>query len=319
MAPPAARAILIASGPWNPDEWAAAARAADPDRPVFVWPDVPNKAAVGYALAWSPPAGALASLPNLKAIFSLGAGVDHLVFQPDLPDVPIVRVVDDDLTGRMTEWVILQVLLHHRQWHTYQRQQAKRHWRELDQPPAGAVRVGFMGLGAIGRASATVLAQIGFRVAGWSRREQRFEGIETFAGLGLLDAFLARTDILVSLLPLTPETRRILSMPLFRKLARDGALGAPVLINAGRGGSQVEADIIAALDEGILGGASLDVFEVEPLPPTSRLWSHPNVVVTPHAAASSSPQALVPPMLKQIAAYEAGAPLENVIDRNAAY
>jgi glyoxylate/hydroxypyruvate reductase A len=124
---------------------------------------------------------------------------------------------------------------------------------------------------------------------------------------------------LVSLLPLTAETRGILSMPLFRKLARGGAFGAPVVINAGRGGLQVEADIVAALDEGILGGVSLDVFEVEPLPKESPLWLHPRIVVTPHAAAWSAPEALVPPILTQIAAYEAGEPLANVVDRAAQY
>lgn len=314
-----ARAVLIASGPWDPEHWAEATRAGDPTRPVYVWPDVPDAAAIGYALAWRSPEGAFGSLPNLKAIFSLGAGVDHLVFQKNLPDVPIVRVVDRDLTQRMTEWVTLQVLMHHRQQKAYDAQQAARRWRELPQPAAGEVRVGIMGMGVLGRSAAGVLSRLGFRVAGWSRRPSDVPGVESFAGQDQRDAFLARTDILVALLPLTPETRGILSMPLFRKLARDGALGAPVLINAGRGGLQVEADIVAALDEGVLGGASLDVFEVEPLPATSPLWTHPGVTITPHAAAFSSPEMLVPPILAQIAAFEGGTPLANVVDRAAAY
>jgi glyoxylate/hydroxypyruvate reductase A len=174
-------------------------------------------------------------------------------------------------------------------------------------------------MGVLGRDAAEVLVRLGFRVAGWSRRQVDLAGVEPFAGAAQLDAFLARTDILVSLLPLTAETRGILSMPLFRKLARGGAFGAPVVINAGRGGLQVEADIVAALDEGILGGVSLDVFEVEPLPKESPLWLHPRIVVTPHAAAWSAPEALVPPILTQIAAYEAGEPLANVVDRAAQY
>jgi glyoxylate/hydroxypyruvate reductase A len=314
-----ANAILIATGPWSADPWAAPIRAAEPDRPLFIWPDLPDKAAIGYALVWSPPAGLLASLPNLRAIFSLGAGVDHLVFRNDLPDVPMVRVVSADLTKRMTEWVTLQVLMLHRRQREYNAWQAEGRWHELRQPAAGDVRVGIMGMGVLGRDAAEVLVRIGFRVAGWSRRGTEMPGVESFAGRKQLDAFLARTDILVSLLPLTPETRGILAMPLFRKLARDGALGGPVLINAGRGGLQVEADIVAALDEGVLKGASLDVFETEPLPPLSPLWRHPRVTITPHSAAWSSPEALVPAMLAQIAAHEAGQPFTNVVDRTAGY
>ena len=313
------QSILLAAGPWDPASWAAAIRAREPDRPLFIWPDVPRPDEVGYALVWKPPAGALSHLPNLKVIFSLGAGVDDLVSTPDLPDVPIVRVVNPDLTQRMTEWVVLQVLIHHRRQRAYDRQQAERAWKELPQPAASEVRVGVMGLGVLGRDAAAVLSRLGFRVAGWSRRPTSVPGVETFHGAAELDRFLGRTDVLVSLLPLTPETRGILSMPLFMKLARDGALGGPVLINAGRGGLQVEADIVEAIERGTLIGASLDVFQQEPLDPKSRLWSLQNVVITPHAAAASAPAALVPPILRQIAAFEAGTPLENVVDRASRY
>jgi glyoxylate/hydroxypyruvate reductase A len=176
-----------------------------------------------------------------------------------------------------------------------------------------------MGLGVLGRDAAEALVRLGFRVAGWSRRPSSVPGIETFHGAAELDRFLGRTDILVSLLPLTPETRGILAMPLFEKLARGGALGGPVLVNAGRGGLQVEADIAEAIERGTLIGASLDVFQQEPLDPKSRLWPLQNVVITPHAAAASAPAALVPPILRQIAAFEAGAPLENVVDRTSRY
>jgi glyoxylate/hydroxypyruvate reductase A len=258
-------------------------------------------------------------LPNLKAIFSLGAGVDTLLSQPDLPDVPIVRVVNPDLTRRMTEWVTLQALIHHRRQQAYDRQQSEHIWRELRQPAAQEVRVGIMGLGVLGRDAASVLRRLGFDVAGWSRRPADLPDIVCFHGLDMLDRFLERTDILVALLPLTPETKGILAMPLFEKLARDGALGGPVLINAGRGGLQIETDIAAAVERGILIGASLDVFEKEPLEPASPLWGLPSVIVTPHAAAASAPKALIPPILAQIREFEAGRPLENVVDRNAMY
>ncbi len=312
-------AILIAAGPWDREQWVAAVKAADPARPVFAWPDVPDRAAIRYAMVWKPPEGMLASLPNLAAIFSLGAGVDHFIFQDGLPDVPIVRIVSDDLTQRMTEWVTLQVLAHHRQALAYAREQATRTWAEVPQPRAGEVRVGIMGMGVLGRDAAEVLRRLGFRVAGWSRRPAAVAGIEAFSGGGGLDPFLARTDILVCLLPLTEETRGILAMPLFRKLARDGALGGPILINAGRGGLQVEADIVRALAGNVLAGASLDVFEEEPLPASSPLWAAPNVIITPHAAGTSAPKELVPPMIEQMAGYEAGRPFTNLVDRAATY
>jgi glyoxylate/hydroxypyruvate reductase A len=312
-------AILLATGPWAIEPWAAAIRAGDPDRPLHLWPDLPDPAAIRYALVWKPPEGMLAKLPGLSAIFSLGAGVDHLVFQAGLPDVPIVRVVSGDLTQRMAEWVVLQVLMHHRRQRIYDAFQARRHWEELDQPAAAAVRVGVMGLGVLGRHAADILARLGFKVAGWSRRPVAMPGVESFSGGEALDAFLARTDILVCLLPLTHETRGILALPLFRKLARDGALGGPVIVNAGRGGLQVEGDIIAAIRDGVLAGASLDVFEREPLEADSPLWGLPNVIITPHAAAASEPAAIVPDILAGIAAFEAGQPLANVVDRNSLY
>ncbi|MBN9022769.1 MAG: glyoxylate/hydroxypyruvate reductase A, partial [Rhizobiales bacterium] len=255
-----------------------------PGRPVFVWPDLPDPAAIRYVLGWHPPAEVFADLPNLAVILSLGAGVEHILSRPLPPGVPVTRIVSDDLTDRMVEWVTLQVLLHHRQQRHYDRLQRAHRWQELRQPVASEVRVGVMGMGVIGERSATMLARLGFRVAGWSRTRKDVPGIESFHGMDGLDAFLARTDILVVLLPLTPETRGLLAMPLFRKLAPDGALGGPVLVNAGRGGLQVEADIAAAIDDGTLIGASLDVFETEPLDPGSPLWDKETVVITPHCA-----------------------------------
>jgi glyoxylate/hydroxypyruvate reductase A len=313
--------ILIASGPWPAEPWAAPVREAEPGRALQIWPDLGDLAEIAYALVWKPPEGLLARLPNLRVIFSLGAGVDHLVFQKDLPDVPIVRVVNPDLTQRMTEWVVLQVLMHHRRQRAYDLSQREAHWRELRQPPAADVRIGIMGMGVLGHDAAEVLVRLGFRVAGWSRKPSTMAGVESFHGAAGLDPFLARTDILVCLLPLTPETRGILAMPLFRKLARDGALGrGPVIINAGRGGLQVEADIVAAIEDGTLGGASLDVFEREPLDPASPLWRMSNnVIVTPHVAAASEPSAIAPLILAQIREFEAGRPLENLVEPKRAY
>jgi glyoxylate/hydroxypyruvate reductase A len=312
-------AILVASGPWDPTPWAEAARAIEPGRPVFVWPDLPDPSSVRYVMAWHPPEAALAALPRLDVIFSLGAGVEHILSRRNLPNAPVARIVSEDLTARMTEWVTLQVLMHHRQQRHYDRLQRERRWHELRQPAASEVRVGVMGLGEIGRDAAEVLVRLGFRVAGWSRRPSAVAGVESFYGAAGLDPFLARTDILVVLLPLTPETRGLLAMPLFRKLARDGALGGPVLVNAGRGGLQVEADIARAVEEGILIGASLDVFETEPLDPASPLWGLENVIVTPHCAGWSDPMELTGQIMEQIAAFEAGLPLRHLVDRVTSY
>jgi glyoxylate/hydroxypyruvate reductase len=312
-------AILIAATGWDQRAWAAPIVAAEPGRRIEFWPDIRDPAAVGYAVVWQPAEGVFARLDNLKAVFSMGAGVDHLMFRDDIPDVPIVRMVNPDLTCRMTEWVTLQVLSHLRQQPTYAAQQGKHRWHELRQPAANEVRVGIMGMGVLGSDAAEVLVRLGFQVAGWSRRAAHVAGVQSFHGREQLDAFLARTDILVSLLPLTPETRGLLALPLFRKLARDGKLGAPVLINAGRGGLQVEADIVAALDADVLGGASLDVFETEPLPASSPLWGRQDVIITPHCAAWSSPEALAIHILNEIVAFERGAPLKNVVNRAAFY
>ncbi|HYY61180.1 MAG TPA: NAD(P)-dependent oxidoreductase [Burkholderiales bacterium] len=176
-------AILIAVSGTDPQPWEARLRALAPARDIRRWPDrLGNVADIAYACAWHAPRGLFARLLQLKAIFSLGAGVDHLLADPDLPDVPIVRIVDADLTMRMTEYVVLHVLLHHRRYRLYDVQQRERVWREHAQPPASAVAVGVMGLGELGTAAALALARLGFRVAGWSRTPKALAGIECFHG-----------------------------------------------------------------------------------------------------------------------------------------
>lgn len=275
---------------------------------------------VRYAAVWKPEPGLLARLPNLQVIFNLGAGVDALLTDTTLPhSVPLVRVVNDDLTKRMTEYVVMHCLAQHRQQPRFVAQQAAKVWDAPDQWAAGDVRVGLLGLGELGRDAGEVLARIGFQVAGWSRSPKSLPGIQCFHGSEGFKPFLARTDILVALIPLTPETKGILNRATFSSLARDGVLGKPVLINAGRGGLQVETEIVAALNDGTLGAAVLDVFETEPLPKASPLWAHPKVTITPHNAADSSPGAISDYVVAQIRAHEAGKPLRNVVDRAKGY
>lgn len=292
---------------------------AQDGRTVVLEPDGAADPSIDYAVVWKHRPGVLAALPNLKAIFSIGAGVDHLFADPDVPDVPIVRVVASNLTRHMTDYIVWRVLDHHRQGMAYRARQALRQWREQRQPPSTDIAVGIMGLGELGRDAARALAAIGFGVNGWTRTPRQVEGVRTFAGDGELAAFLAATDILVVLLPHTPATEGIIDHRLLRGLRRDNPLGGAFLINAGRGRLQKEADILRALDDGTLKEASLDVFEHEPLAQDSPLWTHPRVFVTPHAAATSDPAHLAPPMLEQMARLERGEPLENVVDRQAGY
>lgn len=273
---------------------------------------------VRYALVWKPDAGLFARLPDLEVLFSLGAGVDH-IFQADhVPDVPIVRFVDDTLTTRMSEWVVLQCLMHLRQSRAYDALQRRHEWHELPQPQASEITVGMMGMGVLGRDAARKLAILGFHVIGWSRSGRPVEGI-AMHGAGELDAFLAQTDILVGLLPLTPETTGMFNRSVFERLRRGREISSPVFINAGRGRSHVEADVIACLGDGTLGGVSLDVFEIEPLPADSPLWGMENAILTPHAAAVSDVEALGRHVARQIARHEAGEELEHLVDRVRGY
>jgi glyoxylate/hydroxypyruvate reductase len=314
-------ALLIACSS-RADQFAAHARALDPSLDVRIAPDLGKPEDIDYALVWQPPPGLLRSLPNLELIISVGAGVDALLGDPTLPDVPLTRFVDADLTGRMAEYVALHVLYHHRRMTEFRELQSQRTWQYLPEPAAHEVRVGLMGLGVLGSAAARVLRSIGYQVRGWSRTPKELPGAACYCGRSSLDAFLAETDILAVLLPLTDDTRGILDHALIRRLSRSGRsplLPGAVLINAGRGGLQVDADILAALEQGDLYATSLDVFETEPLPASSPLWLHPRVVVTPHNAAESAPLAIVRYALRQMRAMADGRPIENLIDRDRGY
>lgn len=312
--------ILLAATGWDPSVWKEEIRRHAPDRQVVFEPDGPEDPSIRYAAVWKQPRGLLTRLPNLKVIFSLGAGVDHVFQDETIPDVPIVRIVSPNLTMRMSEYVVWQVLDHHRYGPRYRMQQEKHVWHEVrDVPAASDITVGIFGLGELGRDAALKLKMLGFNVTGWSRTKRQVEGVACHASDAGLEPFLASADIFVVLLPLTPDTRGILNRDMFAKMTRHGPLGAPVLINAGRGGLQVEADILAALDDGTLSAASLDVFATEPLPEESLLWSHPKVTITPHAAAVSSAPSLVGPMVRQMEAFERGEPLESLVDRKAGY
>src|SRR5229473_4320694 len=312
-----ALALIVKGGSanWSPERWKSRFDDVCKDRRVLLLPDAqfdPND--IHYAAVWKPAQGELAAFPKLRVIFNLGAGVDALMADSSLPKVPLVRVAVADITDRMAEYVVLHVLMHHRQEPYLRACQREKRWQPKFQWPASAITVGIMGLGTLGANAAEMLARIGFRVAGWSRTSKRIDGIECFHGQQQLDAFLERTDILVCLLPLTPDTRHVLNRGLFARLDRNSPLGAPVLINAGRGGLQNEADILACLDDGTLGAASFDVFATEPLTADSPFWTHPKIVLTPHNAADTDPDEISKYVARQIERFEAGGALENVVN-----
>lgn len=312
--------ILLSLSDWDPENWVKSFSLKAPDRQAVLSTETFNREEIEYAAVWKQKPGSLQDLPNLKLIFSLGAGVDHIFHDPFIPDVPIIRIISPDLTMRMTEYVVWQVLDHHRLGARYRQQQQNRIWHEdRRQPAAHEVTVGILGLGVLGRDAADKLLKLGFNVTGWSRRERRLDGVTTYHGAEGFTDFLKTADIFVSLLPLTPDTKGLLSMSMFAQMKEEGPLGAPILINAGRGGSQNEADILSALDRGMLSAVTLDVFQQEPLPQDSPLWLHPKVTITPHAAAASSASALVPQIVKQIEAFERGEALQNIVDRSNQY
>ncbi|HUH85882.1 MAG TPA: glyoxylate/hydroxypyruvate reductase A [Stellaceae bacterium] len=308
-------ALLFCSGVDSAAEWRTALAKALPELAFRVWPQLGDAAEIEAALVWRPPAGLLATLPNLKLIASLGAGVDHLFADPLLPkSVPIMRIVDPYMTTAMSEYVQLQVLRLHRQDLAYLARQRTRVWEPLPQPNAAARPVGVLGLGALGGDAALKLSVLGFDVMGWSRRQKRLHGIGCFHGGDGLDALLARAQILVCLLPLTPATEGILDARLFARLPRGAAI-----VNCGRGRHLVEADLIAALDSGQLAAAALDVFRDEPLPPDHPFWSDPRIIVTPHVAAATHVPTAAPGVVENLRRLAAGKPLLNCVDASERY
>lgn len=314
-------AFLFILPTWPVDVWTSAMKKVAPDIDIRVWPDkMGDVEDIEYCAAWLPPPGVVKSLPNLKVIMSLGAGVDAILKDETIPhNIPIVRVNDPDLTGRMTEYIVLHVLMHHRQQRRIDENQTKKIWDSFPTHAARDLSVGIMGMGVMGADSALKLRDIGFRVAGWSRSRKSILGVDSFVGEAEFDAFLARTDVLVSLLPATPDTDGIINRQTIRKLSRKGPFGAPIVINAGRGRQQVAEDILAALDAGELHAATLDVFTVEPLPADSPLWSHPRVTVTPHCAADSDPETICAYVANNIRHHRYGEKLDNLVDRTRGY
>ena len=315
-------ALLFSSKTDDPDLWRDALADELPDLDFRVWTpggeegaDGGDPADIEYALVWAPKKGGLRKFPNLKAIFSLGAGVDHLMVGRDLPQgVPVVRLVDPGLTRGMREYVIYWVLHHHRHFGEYQRLVAEKRWQQLPQADIRKRRVGILGLGILGADAAAKLRGLEIDVAAWSRTPKDLEGVTGFHGAEGLGPFLERTEILVCLLPLTPQTEGIINADTLARLPR----GA-VVINAARGGHVVDEDLLKALDAGHLAAATLDVFHTEPLPGNHPFWDHPKVTVTPHVASLTVPGTAAEAVAENIRRIRAGRPPEPIVDPEAGY
>ena len=308
--------VLFSSIGDNAEHWRAGLARHFADLDFRVWPDeVGDPAEIEFAVVWSPERGALKRFLNLKGIFSLGAGVDHLLRDPDLPrNVPIVRLIDDGLTQGMTEYVVHWVLHAHREFPAFADAQRRVEWEKRPMAVAAERRVGIIGLGQLGKAATVPLVGLGFPVAGWSRTAKDVDGVESFHGADGLRPFLGRTDILVCLLPLTPDTAGVIDADAIQTLP----VGA-FIINAARGAHVVDDDLIAGLESGHLAGAVLDVFHTEPLPTEHPFWTHPKVIVTPHMASLTNTTSATETVAANIKRLLAGEMPAEVIDLDRGY
>src|SRR5882724_3139235 len=289
-----------------------AARA--PDLPFRLWPDIGDPAEVRYLAVWAPPENIAATFRNLEIVFSVGAGVDQFDFSQLPAHVPLIRMLEPGIAEGMVEYVTMAVLALHRDLLHFIAQQREQTWREIRITPAAKRRVGVMGLGLLGQAVLERLKAFGFPLAGWNRSPRDIAGVTCYAGESALPEFLAQTDVLVCLLPLTAETRGILNRDLFEALPRGARL-----VNVGRGGHLIADDLIDALDRGILSAVVLDVAEPEPLPARHPFWSHPRILLTPHNASMTIPESAVDYVLETIARHRRGESLPGLVDRERGY
>lgn len=307
--------VIVTRGGPADDKWGPRLKPLMPELEMRHWPDVGDPSEVDAVLLWSVPDGLFETLTSLKAVLVTGAGVDTAMGGGKIPPhLPICRLIDPSMTAEMSEYVVMQALRFHRQEAVYAAQQRDKIWKVHPQPHPADRRIGMLGLGELGSDALAKLKPFGFPLAGWSRTQKSLPGIECFSGRDGLDRFLARTDILVNLLPLTADTRNIIDARLLAQLPRGS-----FLINCARGGHVVDADLLAALDSGHVAGAALDVFHVEPLPTDHPYWSHPKVILTPHSSALTNPTSAGPQIVENLRRIADGRPLLNLVDRSRGY
>ena len=295
--------------------WVQAIKTKNPGLNLRQYPEDRNREEIEYALVWNHPRGLLKEYPNLKVIASMGAGVDHILNDPDLPKhVAITRIVEPQLAEDMAEFVLALIMDHLRNLSLHKGEQGKSLWQPRPYLRIQETKIGIMGLGNLGATVGTKLIGTGFKVRGWARSPKNIKGMEVFVGDGELEAFLAETNILVCLLPLTPSTENILDGNLLGKLPKNA-----YLINVARGNHLVEEHLLEQIDSGHLSGAALDVFQEEPLPKGHPFWKHPKILVTPHIASVTKPSAVVSQILENYDRMRKSRPLLNEVNREKGY
>ncbi|MCC2662179.1 MAG: 2-hydroxyacid dehydrogenase [Geminicoccaceae bacterium] len=295
-------------------EWERFFAVHAPELQFRLWPDFGRAEEVSYFVTWQPPDDVSAVFPNLQVLFSSGAGVDQFDLNRVPSHVRIVRMIEPGIIDGMVEYATLATLLHHRNFIDYAERQRRREWSGMRVLPASSRHVGVMGLGMLGCAVLERLRTFGFALSGWNRSPRAIEGVACFAGEERFAEFLGGCDILLCLLPLTEKTRGILCGETFARLKRGAAL-----VNIGRGGHLVEADLLEALASGQLSAAVLDVAATEPLPADHPFWGHPRIVVTPHIASMTQPRTAAKALLANIRRHQAGEPLVGTVDRSRGY
>ncbi len=304
--------ILFYSNDSSADQVLSGLQAALPDIPIidFQTSSIDQRASARYAVVWNPPENFFDDAKALRAVFSVAAGVDHLLHHPSLPEgVPLARLENAGMSEKMAEYVLYGVLHYQRSMDNYRKAQLDKQWDKTPRDRHAAdIHVGILGLGAIGGVVAQRLLNNGYRVSGWSRREKQIDGVQSVYGRDALDSFVDNVDVLVCLLPLTRDTAGIIDADILKKLGPSG-----YLINAARGRHVDPTALIDALSQGTINGALLDVTEPEPLPPDHPLWSLPNVLITPHVAAPTQTQASIEQIAANIRRAENGDVLSGLV------
>ena len=310
--------ILLASTDfWEDMEvWSSGLQEAMPEMDIKVYPDEGDVNDIEYAVVWKHPRGILKKYPNLKAILSLGAGVDHIISDSELPKgLPIVRLVDKKLTHEMCLHSLHWVLHFHSNQYLYRIQQQSREWIQQSSVQSEDRTIGIMGLGNIGKAIGDSLVNLDFKVIGWGARPKNSTGeIEYYYGHEQLSEFLSQTDILINILPLTENTKNILTKNELKLLPKGS-----FIINIGRGGIINENDLLSFLNSGHINAAALDVFAQEPLPDNNSLWGHSSVYITPHIAGQSNPGSAAKTIAENIRLIEKGESPYPIYSLNSGY
>lgn len=306
---------IVIINPKGVEPWVEALHQIDPQLDIRVFPNDSNREEIDFALTWRHPHGVFKDYPNIKCISSMGAGVDHLLKDPNLPEQAVItRLVDPNLAQDMAEFVLALVMNHLRDLNAFKLKQTQTIWKPAWYLRIKDVKVGVMGVGAIGKQVVLELQKAGFNVIGWARTEKKIPGLITYSGSAEITKFLSHTDILVCVLPLTKETKGILNKNIFKILPKNA-----FVINVGRGEHLVEKDLLQFIAEGHLSGASLDVFAEEPLPSGNPLWKHPRVNITPHIASLTDPSSAAQQIVENYYRMKEGKELLNIVSREKGY